>query len=118
MIVLRREQLDAMREARVREFAQETVARLRRDVPAAARHDDDALRAFAEQGAEQARRYGIDRFDDLARLVDFMCAHGSLLEADEERPWIRGMLSSPALDGTAKVDAILRYTEFLQRRHM
>jgi len=95
---VRREQMDAYREAALRDFEHRVVQHVERCLP-------DRLATMGEDGVRRVIRSGIDRAathritaeQDVCRFIDMMLVFGA--EFDQEQPWAREVLERERLAG-------------------
>jgi hypothetical protein len=109
MLTLSPQSLAALREARVRSFAEELLPCLRRGFPRETGSLTDAeLRRKIHTGIAKGRRFGIVRRDDLARFLCYTICYGDDFETRPELAWAAAILAARDLTGTAKMDRIDR----------
>ena len=108
MLVIRQEQLDAMRAQRAARFEDRMVTHLRQVWPE--RWDalgETGARALIRAGIERARGYGMTAEHDVARYIDLMCAVRDDFDTDPRiPPWVAQLLTAPGLSGARKMDAL------------
>jgi hypothetical protein len=107
-LVIRLEQVPALREAVLREFELRTIRQLRDRQPGrtAAMTDGD-LRSYVRHGRERAEGYGVRLARDVVRFVDCMLALGIDFERSPERAWALEILTDPRIAGTTKLDRVM-----------
>jgi hypothetical protein len=96
MLVIRREQQEAMRSALRARFEARMVAHLGRFFPmiCAALGDAETLQAIRD-GIERAERHGISSGPDICLYIDVMFAFGREFDEDPSLPWARAILDRP-----------------------
>ena len=87
MLTIRREQLEALAEARKRDFERRVRVHLEETQPEL--HDElgeETVRASIQWGIERALGHGLESEYDIARYIDAMYALGPEFDADPELP--------------------------------
>lgn len=118
MIVIRKEQYDAMRESMQAELDAEMVAHLRRHFPGETIALDDAqLLAFAQEGRRHAWRHGAEDPAAVCRFIDVRTALGAEFDVDPELAWVAEPLRDLSIDqADARIEEMSeRAVEWLRR---
>ncbi len=107
MLIVRKEQMEALDAAMLESFFRRMVVHLRQVFPAETGSlDDAALRTFVRRGVERAKELGITAERDAARFVDLALVLG----ADSlDRPlptWIAATLGDRSLGASSRMDAL------------
>jgi len=120
LLVIRNEQLDALRRARVLEFETQTVARIQQEYP-----EDFGI--LGEEGAlnlvrhamRSAASLGIHHPQAIQALLQLYIEFGTELELAPYRQWALQLLDHPTLPGPMKVNLIRgRLSALTQGRRM
>jgi len=108
MLVVRREQMEALA-ASTRPTFEENVARHLREVwpEAVAELDADTLRAWVAWGVERGARYELLSEYEVGLFIDLTWILGTNFDENDAFPWAREILTDPALDGRRRIDALM-----------
>jgi hypothetical protein len=99
MLVIRREQLDAIRRARIEAFHGSLVSRLRTELPEhAERRGPETTAAAAACAIEQAERLGLETFADVWRYAYLVLVLGPGFLVEPPYPWVARVLSTSIID--------------------
>jgi hypothetical protein len=98
-------------------FEKRTLSHLRSTFPdlTAGRVDEEILR-FVRLGVDRSASYGIVIERDVERFIEYMVLYGPRFDADPRYAWAAKLLSAQALSGTAKMDRIDNYDQFVLGR--
>lgn len=108
MLIIRQEQLDALRDAMQRGFEDEALAHLQQYFPAeTAAQSEEQLRAFIAVGKEHARSYGVEATNAMLCFIDVRFVLGDAFDTDPALAWVAAPLRDPFLpDGEARVEEL------------
>ena len=107
ILVIRREQMDALDAYSRGAFRQRVLDHLAADLPDRwARLGPGGAELLVDRAIEKGFGYGIDEEDDLQKYVDLCAELGPDFEKDEEMEWARDILMRPSLSGHAKLQLI------------
>jgi hypothetical protein len=94
MFKVRREQMDAYREAAIRDFEDQVVEHLVRCLPEQAEAmGDRGLRDLVRLGIERAAAFGIVAQRDVCKFIDLMLVFGA--DFDRRCAWASEILAAP-----------------------
>jgi hypothetical protein len=98
-------------------FEKRMVAHLRATFPrlTAGRPDDNILR-FVRFGLERSAAYNVIIERDVERYLEYMVLYGPQFDTDPRYAWAAEVLSVPEARGTAKMDRIDQYDQFVLGR--
>ena len=98
-------------------FEKRMVAHLRSTFPklTSARPDEDILR-FVRFGVERSAAYGIAIERDVERYLEYMVLYGPRFDTDPRYAWASKVLNTAETSGTAKMDRIDDYDQFVLGR--
>ena len=118
MLMIRNEQLDALREARFERLIERAAKHLRNTLPDA--YDffgREAVNSSARNAVARCRRYGVNVEYDVFRFFNLMYVLGFDFDTDPKCPWAAGILNDPMLSGTIKLDLLnIEAKNVLERR--
>jgi hypothetical protein len=116
MLVIRREQMEALAQATMQHFVRGRVRHLETHF---GRHltghglTGPRLEAAVQSGIADAQRYGVVFEHDIARYLEFVALLGPAFDEDPVNDWAEDILQRDDLDGTAKVNRISDYLIFV-----
>jgi hypothetical protein len=113
MLVLRKEQLEALDRNSERLFLERMVDHVSEIFPEKCEElgSEGEIRERIRQGLEGARRYGINTEKDVALYVDIMFGIGPDFPEGKDMAWARSILEKDGLSGPAKMEFILQRLE-------
>jgi hypothetical protein len=113
MLILRKEQIEALDRNSERLFLDRMVDHVSEIFPEKCRElgSRGEIRKLIRQGLEGARRYGINTEEDVALYVDIMFGIGPDFPEGEDMAWARSILEKDGLSGPAKMEFILQRLE-------
>lgn len=108
MLILRKDQLDAVRQDAFAQLENELVHHLLTNFPgpAAAVGGEPEMRAFVRRGMAEAARHAIDTAGAITVFVELRLQFGERFERSPDRAWAANILAHPRLPGYVKVGAI------------
>jgi hypothetical protein len=106
MLVIRKQQMDALAEYSRRAFRKRMARRLGASHPARFGGVVEAAEQFVESQVARALQYGIQDEGDLQGYVDLAAELGEDFDERPETQWVRDILLKDSLSGTAKVQLI------------
>jgi hypothetical protein len=107
MLVIRDEQMEALRQYMLRSFQNRMVSHLRTDFPEeTSEMSDEELQTLVQTGMDKAESYGIVYEDDIQRFLDYMLIHGPDFDQDDSHPEVQAILRDEEMDGEEKMDEI------------
>lgn len=99
-LVIREEQLPALREATFRDFVVRVTAHVQRSFPAHAAELGEALGGLVEYGVRRATHHGLKTRRQACKYVGLMCVAGRDFDKED---WAAGTLASTELAAGAKL---------------
>jgi hypothetical protein len=111
MLVVRRAQLDVLREAALRQLEQRICELMRRywleacDALTAAE-----LRELVRDGVTRGRSHGLASERDLTRFVNVMFALGFEFDSDPQCAWAVDVLRTPGVPASTRMDQLCELT--------
>lgn len=103
MLVIRREQLDALAAPVRRRFSEALARRLRDDYPKETESmSDDSLRSQVDDSFELGARYGIESFGGVEICARLLVTRGPGFTEANDPPALPDILSNPRIPGDAK----------------
>jgi len=107
MAIIRQGQMDAFREAAVRDFENSVFARLREFFPNHYRiFGDQAIRRAIHYGIGQAERHGFSAQRESYLYITMMLLLGGNFDSDVQLPWVTGILDDRSmLYASTRMDA-------------
>lgn len=107
MLVIRRQQLQALESAQRRRFILQLAKHLRRSFPDRLKnHSEEDLLSTTEFCCDAAKHFGIELQDDVRRYAELVIQYGRRMHEDQRYPWIGRVLASHGLSGTDKMDTL------------
>jgi hypothetical protein len=111
MLVIRKEQIEVLRQPLLQEFEDKTYVRLLAYKPGeCASLGEAAVRLSIRQGMQKAMACGISREVDIARYINIMYTLGHDFDADPRYPWAAEILNDGTLKGESKVQQLCDLT--------
>ena len=108
MLVIRKEQMEAMEEYMLRSLKKRMVSHLRANYPEeTAEMSDDELDLLVKSGIDKAESYDIIEDDDVRRFLEFMVINGE--NFDKEDPEAEDILTDDEMDSDEKMDELDYY---------
>jgi hypothetical protein len=119
MMQIRREQMDALREAMLARFRLRMLVHLRSVASAENRElTDVALQETIKTGMQRASAYGIVDEMDIQRYLEFMVRYGADFDTDPATAWAGEILENPDLPDAERMNALEDYESIqLSRQH-
>lgn len=107
MLIVRRAQMEALREVPRRAFYREVLATARRDLPevCGAKGDEELLETIA-WATTRARTIGLVAPPHVARFALFVLRHGRDFEARPDTAWAAAILRERRLVGPKKLERL------------
>ena len=107
MLIIRKEQMEALDAEMLESFFRRMVAHLRQLFPAETTDWDDArAREFAKAGVAKAKGFGFVAERDAARFVDLLLALGPDFPAADRFAPVRAILEARQRGASARMDAV------------
>jgi len=107
MLIVRKEQMEALDREMLESFFRRLVAHLRQLFPAeTAEWDDARAREFAAAGVAAAKELNLVAERDAVRFVDLLLALGPDFPAAERFAPVRAILEARQRGGSARMDAV------------
>src|SRR4051812_32188106 len=107
MLIIRDNQMDAMRQEAVKGFERRMVQHLNEFFPRECRRaGDERVRAAISQGIARAAKYAITSEIDVARYIDLSVVLGLDFDAGKRHPWAAEILKNSNLKPGAKLQLI------------
>lgn len=111
MIVIRREQMEALSKASQRDFESRMIKHLKEFFPEECRRaGDERVLAAIRQGIVRAATYGITMEADVARYIDLSVVLGLDFDSGRRWPWAKTILNKPDLTPATKLWALMDQT--------
>ena len=107
MLIIRKEQMDALSEAVSESFEDDRVKHIANKYPDF--FDEmgaEDVRQLVRQGIEKSKMYGIQARDNVAFLIDLMVEFGPDFEREGKVSWTRDILRSHSLSDNGKISLI------------
>jgi len=102
MLTIRTEQLNALREASVRDFERRMVVHLRKFFPEQCDSlGEDGAKLAVRHGIERAAAYNIRIERQVCKYIDVMFSFGRDFDTDAKLPWASLILTDPAIRSSA-----------------
>jgi hypothetical protein len=116
VLVIRKEQIEALSEAARDAFCDRAVEYLRTSFPENTEQYSGAdLRAIAQLGLDRTAELGIHRQIDVFRWLNLMFALGFDFDSDPAYPWVQDILNDPGVHRDAVMpwltERAIRYLE-------
>ncbi|MGH9903690.1 MAG: hypothetical protein ACRD68_17925 [Pyrinomonadaceae bacterium] len=113
MLVIRKEQIEVLREHRLKQFEDRVAAHLRELFPEeTAGMDDERLRLYVRGGVVRAEKYDIIEEDNVEKYLEFMMVYGQDFDVEEETRWAREILNNSLLNSFEKIDELEMHAAF------
>lgn len=109
MLLIRREQIQALKDNSLSLFITQMVLHLKQNFPnelAKIGIKQIDLEPLVRESISQARGYGIEFRNDLCRYIELVPLFGPRFDTGDTTAWIGKILNDPVLDGHEKMDAI------------
>jgi hypothetical protein len=108
MFVIRTAQLEALRQAAIRQYEDDLVAHIRRFTPAhAASLGEPRLRPIIRQGIDRAGGYGLTNAGPARFFVECLFLFGGDFDSDPQLPWAGRTLTDPSIpDQSVRADQL------------
>jgi hypothetical protein len=118
MLTIRKEQMEAFREARFERLVERVAKHLRDTLPDAYTFfGKETVRSSAKKAVSRCRRYSVNVEYDVFRYFNLMFVLGFDFDTDSGCPWAASILNDPMLTGTVKMDLLNSEARaFLDRR--
>lgn len=113
MLIIRREQMEALDAACLRQFQNREIARLRARFPEKTQElDDQEIRQVITTAIESAKKYKVTDEVDVGRYLDFMFRYDYEFDTNTDTSWAHEILMDENLNGTGKMNALEEYELF------
>jgi hypothetical protein len=113
MLMIRKEQMEALEEYSLDAFVDRMVNHLRSAFEAEVRDmPDDELRELIRTGIYNAEQYGIEDEADVERFIEYVARFGADFGQTTQSIWADEILSNMEIDGTEKMNMIDDYDLF------
>ncbi len=110
MLILRKEQIDALKAAMRRRFEIRMVEHIRQTFPDHTKNvSDEKIHYAVQEITRKAEGFGIEFEDDIRRFIEYIVIYGTQLDVKEETLWMANILRCDNLNGTTKMDMIDDY---------
>ncbi|MEK7404893.1 MAG: hypothetical protein AAB225_07270 [Acidobacteriota bacterium] len=107
MLVIRPQQMEALRRAMERQFENRALAHLRLYLPDECEAlGETGVRATIRYAMHQARQYGFEEEYDILRYLNLMYALGFEFDADRRYTWAREILGLRHMQPRARMDLL------------
>jgi hypothetical protein len=108
-MIIRAEQMDALRESATETYASRVAGELRQQFPTTLTGTTDSrLKQLVIEAIRRAKAYGVLSEADVKRYTEYMVEYGPNFDAN---PWARPILED-AKTGSEKMDDLDNYTTF------
>lgn len=109
MLIIRKEQMDALGAEMLKGFHRRMVAHLRTLFPTKTPEWDETTgNEFVVAGTAKAGVHQVKAERDVARFVDLMLELGNDFESRPDMAWVKPLLADREMGGTGKMNAIYR----------
>ena len=110
MLIIRKEQMEALRTSMSRRFEQRMLEHIKNIFPDRIKQvSDEKIRTVIQNSINKAESYSIVYEDDIRRFIEYLIIYGTQLDTKPETRWIGEILQRADLTGTAKMDRIDDY---------
>lgn len=110
MLIIRKEQMEALRTSMSRRFEQRMLEHIKNTFPDRIKQvSDEKIRTVIQDSIKKAESYTIEYEDDIRRFIEYLIIYGTQLDTKPETRWIGEILKRTDLTGTAKMDLIDEY---------
>jgi hypothetical protein len=115
MLVIRDAQLAVLGLSALEKYVTKTLHDIRELFPGDPRFQEDApVRELIRDGIAASRRYDIEGDREVSFFIFLMCEFGRDFDAQQDKPWMRRLLSAGNLDAPAKMDLIYEKLRLLK----
>jgi len=116
MLVIRKEQNEALRNTMASAFEQKAMADLRKRFPRKTiRLSESELLGLVRRGSKRARSFHIETGYDIMRFLEHLVESGEDFGQSPETSWAKEILLNRTLSGRRKMDRILQHETFARR---
>jgi len=114
MLIIRKEQFEALSKYMEESFVSRLVAHLKEFWPEKCQEvGEEAICKSIHNGIDFARKFGITMEYDVARYIDLMYEFGWSVDEKAPDPWAQQILTNMELDGSTKMDRLYEQAELL-----
>jgi len=107
MLIIRKEQMDALSEALSEAFEDDRVKHIASKYPDFFDEmGEEDVRQLVRQGMEKSKMYGVQARNDVAFLIDLMVEFGPDFEREGKILWTGDILRNHGLSGNGKISLI------------